>query len=175
MALALVACCAAGCSVGGAGDGGTEDLSGGGDLSMVFYKLVSGTYAVQSVTNYMNTDGCHVYGANLLTYTTTLTNDGSGNVALGPMVGTPMQPSQGSGTIDNNMGTLTRNNTATDATITNCTYTLMRTNMITLTADNTFTANYSETQSGWSSACMLAGEDAGTSCTTTWTWTFTKQ
>lgn len=153
-------------AVGAAGCGEDGGLADGGEL----YLLESGTYVASAATNVV--DGCNQNPNDpnnpLAGFEFPLTND-SGEVSLGPPAGTPPEPSQGKGFVDQNTGTLTRNNQVSTSEG-GCTYTRSVTNEITLTADNTFTSNYTRVDSDHSAGCTQQ-ED----CTTSFTFTLTKK
>ena len=166
------------------GDGGT-----GADMAMPkLFKLQSGDYAVTALT--LGNDGCMVDPNNAMNPTIgkklPLVNDGMGNIGLGNLTGTPMQASNGSSCpgspanaacatapnakpFNNNQGTLVRDNKVDDGA--GCTFNRHIENLITLTADNTFTAAYTRTDTMHSAGCTLQKTD----CTTTWNWTLVKQ
>lgn len=163
------------------GDGGTQDMA----MAKLF-KLQSGDYQVSTLT--INNDGCMVNPNDISNPTIgkvfTLTNDGSGNIGLGTLGGMPPQPSNGAscpGTplnaacatapnakpFNNNMGTLVRDNNIDD--MMGCTEHRHVENLLTLTADNTFTSAYIRTDT-MHKGCMAMAD-----CTTTWTWSFVKK
>jgi len=177
---ALAALLVAGCG----GEGTPAD--GGADMVPQLFKLQSGTYKVTDLR--MLTDGCMVNPndpANpTIGITLSLTNDGNGNIGLGNMVGTPMEPSNGASCpgmpanpacatatnplqFNNNMGTLVRDNNIDDGM--GCTEHRHIENLLTLTADNQFTSSYTRKDT------MHMGCTATMDCTTTWTWDFVKQ
>jgi hypothetical protein len=155
----------AGCGGDGDGDGGTD--------AGVTYLLESGTYIATQPTNIV--DGCNVdplnasnpvYGANT---PYPLTNN-SGAISMGNPTGTPSQPSNGSGTLVDNEVTLVRDNDVALASPSTCTFHRYVQHVITVTADNEFTSNYTRTDSNHSAGCTQTA-----TCTTTWTFTMSKQ
>lgn len=180
-------------------DGGTSQ-----DAALTLYKLQSGTYQVTSVSTVAD-NGCYatsptedVTNGGLINDTFPLTNDGEGKVSLGELSGTPEQPSQGMSCppegaswtnaacatatvavpLSDNVGTLVRDNQV-DLTDNNgdvfCTFNVHRESQITITADNTFTASYTETRSNPTNGCDTGDDAAIKACTVTWTWTLAKQ
>jgi hypothetical protein len=136
-----------------AGCGGT-DTGTSPDLAPIYYKLVSGDYTVIALRNKM--DGCMidtdpmnpVMGSKI-----TLTNDGMGNVTL---------KGYGKGVVSNNMGTLTLTGTQMGGT---CTFNYSSTVVMTLTGDNQFTGNYSESDTMHTATCTPVNTD----CMSSWT------
>jgi hypothetical protein len=150
------------------GDGGcpTNDGGGGGGMQ---WGLTSGTnnYKITSTTMVM--DGCDV-GPNEatmlpLTYT-------GGVVSLGNVMGTPPQPSLGTGTASGNKATLTSDNIVGDAAAM-CTYSRKITSQFELIGHDKFTLMVTEKESMFSTGCG-ADVPPGGMCTSTWTWTFEK-
>lgn len=78
----------------------------------------------------------------------------------------------GAGQVTQNMGTLTRDSTATDPAMATCTWSQMDTADLTVTATNTFTVSVTEVESMFLPAC--SGIPTGGTCTSTWKWTLTK-
>ena len=178
MATSLVAC-------GGSttGDGGTnEDGGANQDLAVTLFKLQSGTYTVMSIN--LGNDGCNVGTTGIVGSTQPLTNDGAGNIALGPLAGmNPQEHSNGASCpgspanpacatdaaavpFNNNQGSLVRDNDVDD--MAGCTFHRHVLNQLTLTADNTFNADYTRKDTNH------AGCAQATDCTTTWTWTLAR-
>lgn len=76
--------------------------------------------------------------------------------------------SLGAGPIRSNMGTLTRENTATDPMMATCSWHQTDTTMVVLTATNEFTASVTEVENMFVAACNPI--PTGGTCTSTWTW-----
>ena len=168
--------------------GATGDLARGGsnDMTLILFKLQSGMYKVGSLT--MVTDDCMVNPndpANpTVGHSFTLTNDGAGNIALGASVGSPPEASNGAScpgspanpacasvtnppSFTNNQGLLIRDNDIDDGH--GCTEHRHIENFLTLTADNSFTAQYKRVDTNHMGCAVKAD------CTTTWTWDFAKE
>ncbi|MEO6950766.1 MAG: hypothetical protein ABI321_03055 [Polyangia bacterium] len=166
---------------------GTDDAGTTADMTLQLYKLQSGQYTVTSLT--VGNDGCMVNPNDPLNPTIgidlTLTNDGAGNIGLGKVGGTPPEPSNGASCPGNpanpacatatmspipfsdNQGTLVRDNDIDDGN--GCTEHRHVENLLQLTADNTFTSSYTNTDS------KHVGCSIKVDCTTTYTWSFTKK
>lgn len=170
---------------GGSGILGGDD-AGTADMTLKLYKLQSGPYKVTSLN--VISDGCMVNPNDPANPTVgvdlTLTNDGAGNIGLGKVGGTPPEPSNGASCPGNpvnaacatasnplpfsdNQGTLVRDNNIDDGA--GCTEHRHVENLLQLTADNTFTASYTNTDSNH------VGCSIKVDCTTTYTWSFSKQ
>jgi hypothetical protein len=82
--------------------------------------------------------------------------------------------SLGGGAIVNNQGTLIRDGdtTMTDPSGTTCTLHQNDTTQLQMTANNQFTVSVTEIESGFSAGCPT--HPAGSTCTSTWTWTMAK-
>lgn len=187
-ALTLVGCGGASSLLG--------DLGGGNDMGGVtLYKLQSGTYAVTGESSLV--DGCMAFASasdfmTLTGVTKMLTNDGKGNIQFGPPdpngTPTPSEPMEGAScpgdpanaacstasiqpppAFDNNMGFLVSDYSLDDGQ--GCTLHRHVENVLTLTADNTFTAAYSVKDDQMSTGCTVET----TACTTSFTWNWMKQ
>jgi hypothetical protein len=163
--------------VGCGGDGTTDDLgeTPGADMTFVAFKLDSGTYKNATVT--VGTDDCMLKledpaGQFVGQFAAPLTvNHTNGMVTFGNQSTSfnPPQPSQGSGVIDNNVGTLTAQGTFMATA--NCTFNLTRTNMVTVTADNQFMSAFKDVRTS------IAGQNCQlpVDCTSTYTLTYAIQ
>ncbi|HZH03257.1 MAG TPA: hypothetical protein VEY30_05690, partial [Myxococcaceae bacterium] len=151
-----------------------EDTLDGGDGGENGFLLESGEYVASAASNVQ--DGCNQDPNNSandpqitpLAGTKLKLTNSNGEVSLGDLVGTPPQPSQGKGFVTDNSGTLTRQNQVSTEQGA-CTYTRTASNEITVTADNTFTTNYTRTDSEHSAGCTQ-----NSACTTRFTYTLTK-
>ena len=155
IALALVPL-AVGC--GGVGDDTTSVAAM--DLSMPVFKVVSGTYNVSNITA-VGTDTCN---QNLTTTnfpTIGVTNDGNGHLSLGsnnrPEFADQTLYSQGTGTFSDSYHVTTH--LETDADATGCMYHLVRDDMVTVTADNTLSVMYKQTQTLHMGTCTVVAVD----------------
>jgi|SwirhirootsSR2_FD_contig_81_2551458_length_1014_multi_5_in_0_out_0_2 hypothetical protein len=126
------------------------------DMTVTLYKIVSGKYTIQTVYDKM--DACMILtgGTALENTMWTVTNDGAGNVDVEGF---------GKGPVAFNMGTLT-GMTSTTATMNCPSYNIAYTSKMTVTADNTFTLNYTENETNRQAGCLPMV--TGTSCTSTW-------
>jgi hypothetical protein len=75
----------------------------------------------------------------------------------------------GTGLVQDNAGTLTRDGSPTDSANAACMWHQTDTSQLVLVADNEFTISVTEMQSAFAAACSPI--PAGGSCTSTWTWT----
>jgi hypothetical protein len=168
------------------------------DMTVQLFKLQSGTYNVTGLINITDGCGVNPNDAANPTIgkSFTLTNDGNGNIGLGSVCTAPLAPGSGNATCDsaqpsngvsclsasmpavcatasnplpfnNNMGTLVRDNNIDDGA--GCSEHRHVENLLQLTADNTFTASYTRSDT------KHMGCSATADCTTTWTWNFVKQ
>ena len=179
----------------GGGDGGSGGVDGGSgdgglgatDMAVKLFKLQSGDYKITAVR--VGNDGCMVDPNNAMNpsvgRTLPLVNDGMGNIGLGAVTGTPPQPSNGASCpgspanaacatapnakpFNNNVGTLVRDNTVDDGA--GCVFHRHVENLVTVTADNQFTAAYTRSDTQHGGGCMTNAD-----CTTTWSWDLSKQ
>ncbi|MFI5288620.1 MAG: hypothetical protein ACHQ17_03180 [Polyangia bacterium] len=188
----LSALAIAGCG----GDNSLFDLGTGGDAAAPLYKLHSGTYGVTAESSLV--DGCMAFDAttapfsSLTGITKVLANDGAGNISLGGPdangTPTPAEPQEGASCpgspanaacatatiqpppqFDNNMGFLVSDYSLDDGQ--GCTIHRHVENVLTLTADDTFTAAYSVKDDQMTSGCTVETS----ACTTSFTWNWKKQ
>lgn len=90
-------------------------------------------------------------------------NDNTGVLTLGT------QGSLGGGVITYNQGTLVRvKGAVSDPSVPGCSWNQQDTALVTVTAENQFTASVTEKQDTIAAACGLGVA----SCTSTWSWTF---
>jgi hypothetical protein len=79
--------------------------------------------------------------------------------------------SLGGGPIASNKGTLSRDNNPAAMDMPTCTWHQTDTTMITVTAENMFTASVVEKEEMFATACAAANVPTGGMCTSSWTWT----
>jgi hypothetical protein len=139
---------------GNTGLGGTSGLGGAGGAPATLYGLTEGSYCFDVTAVTVGVDGCDtgvgdadpqigLLGATLpVTYTSA-----NATVSLGTM-GT-----LGTGTINQNKGTLNRSNVTAADQMPTCTWTQTDKTMFQLVGTNSFTAAVTETQSGFAAAC----------------------
>lgn len=150
----------------GCGSNDSDTDAGTGDAGVTLYPMSDGTYCYKITGVSAVTDGCTLGVASLVgsdlpgTYvssTAAFTLGTSGSL--------------GGGYISYNTATLSRTNTPSDTSNPSCTWSQTDTTLLTLTAQNAFTASVTETESGFATACGTTIPTGG-SCTSTWTWTF---
>jgi len=165
------------CADGGICDTGTGGAGGGGGGGPTLYALTPGTYCFDVLSVAAVTDGCDIgvagyYSMPGAPFALPVTYDMSAHTVS---VGT--NGSLGIGLVDQNVGTLMRDNMPTlPAPDQACTWRQMDTSSLQLTADNKFTLSVAETQSAFAGTTTCAAAampvPAAGSCTSTWTWTF---
>lgn len=175
---------AAGCSSNSScADGGVCDTGGiggnpgvGGMAGPTLYALTPGTFCFDVLSVAAVTDGCDIgvasaYAMPGAPFALPVAYDMTAHTVE---VGT--DGSLGIGTVNQNAGTLMRDNMPTLAAPNQaCTWHQTDTSAFQLIADNKFTLSVSETQSAFAgtatcAAAQMAVPPAG-SCTSTWTWT----
>jgi hypothetical protein len=178
--LALPFVCAALVAVGGCGGGGDTTSMSGPDLAMApVFKVQSGTYAVSSLTKVSDSCMQNLTDPNNPFTMITVTNDGMGNLSLGDVHTpsgnypqyNPQAYSQGTGKFLDLYHATTTMMTMVTADSGGCTYSLSRTNTVTVVADNTLNISYMQTQTNHTSVCSPVTVD----CTSSYTYTATKQ
>ena len=158
--LALVGVLAgAGCSSSGL----DMDGSTGGD-GPTLYGITTGDscFDVTSVSNV--TDGCMLSVGSVVGMALPVNYVMSTAILT---VGT--DGSLGGGQIAFNMGTLLRDNTATDSSNAQCMWHQTDTSSVTVTATNEFDISVTEVENMFTAGCGTTAP-AGGSCTSTWTW-----
>jgi len=137
----------AGC--GGGDDTGTTDV----DMAMAVFKVVSGPYAVSSVTKV--SDGCQL-GLESGFTSIQVTNNGQGHLSLGTQCMSsgalpncnPAVFSNGEGDFTDSFHVTTTATTVVSADApAGCTYTRTRTNVVTVTANNSLHVEFTEDES----------------------------
>jgi hypothetical protein len=150
------------CTTDGAADGG-----GGGGGSNLF-GITEGTYCFKiTAIDPGAVDDCDIKVAMQVGQYLPVTYMRSPSAKL--TVGT--DGSLGGGSIASNTGTLTRDNMPAADTMPTCTWHQTDTTMITLTAENTFTAAVVEKEEMFAPACSADNVPPGGMCTSSWTWT----
>jgi hypothetical protein len=152
---------ALGCSSTSNGDDGSVD-------GPALFQLSPGDscFDIVSVEPGSN-DGCMIGVADLVNAGILINyNASTGVVTAGTSGGL------GSGAIAFNQGTLTRDSTATDPTMTTCNWHQTDTGDVTITADNEFDLSVTEVEDTFVTACSM--KPAGGTCTSTWTWHMAK-
>jgi hypothetical protein len=164
----LVPFAAIGC--GGTGDDTTSVAAA--DLAMPIFKVVSGTYNVSGLTA-VGTDTC-MQNLDSTNFTTIgVTNDGNGHLSLGSnnsaTLSDPTLYSNGTGTFTDSYHVTTHLDDA-GANSAGCMYHLVRTNVVTVTADNTLSVMYTQSQTNHMGTCTVVATD----CTDSYNYTATK-
>jgi hypothetical protein len=162
------------------GDGGVCTPSGdGGAGGSTLFPLSRGKtdFKITAVSNV--NDGC-MLGVDMLTEINKdpipVTNDVVGTVStvsVGNTQGSPVQASLGTGTVSNNVGTLTRDNTVQDKANAACDFRRKVTSNLQLIGQDKFTLTVKQEESMYKAACT--GVPTGGTCTSTWTWTLEKR
>jgi hypothetical protein len=153
-------------------DGGTgcvSDAAAGTDGPMQ-WGLTPGTNQYKVTAISMSTDGCMIMPGAVVGMTLPLTYEG-GKVSIGTTMGTPPQPSLGSGMASGNKATLTNDNIVGDM---GCTYSRKVTSQFELFGHDKFTLAATENEAMFSAGCGTDVPPGGV-CTSTWTWTLEKQ
>ncbi|MEA2696627.1 MAG: hypothetical protein QOI66_898 [Myxococcales bacterium] len=162
------------CSDGGtcttdtaAGTGGSGGGGGGSGGASGLFGITEGTYCFKiTAIDSGAVDGCDIQVAlqvgqylpvKYLMSTAMLTVGTDGSLGGGP--------------IANNKGTLTRDNTPAAADMPTCTWHQTDTTMVTVTAENMFTAAVVEKEETFAAACSADHVPPGGMCTSSWTWT----
>ena len=166
-------------------DGGDDAGAGGNtatDTGKTTYYLTTGDYVITGVNDLA--DGCKIgvdqpYDSTtqegFIGATLPLTVDNtSGDVTWGNTQGNPPVPSLGQGNIQANQGTLSMMTMITADAPSMCTLNRMVTADINVIGDYRFTAKITRTDS-MRMMCDTADLMLGATCTSTWTWTVTKQ
>ena len=156
---------------GGTGRGGTSGGAGAGGAAGgaagTVYGISAGSYCFDIKEATPITDGCSLFTnasglpVNYVGMILPVTYVTTGQLTVGKM------GSLGTGLIDNNHGTLLRENDPIDADVPACMWHQTDQSVITVTAENAFTANVTETESAFTAAC---GQPAASNpCTSTFT------
>ncbi len=140
------------------------------DMAMAIFKVQSGSYSVSNLVA-VGTDTC-MQNLDSTNFTTLgVTNDGHGTLSLGSNnVSYLMDPtlySQGTGMFSDSYHVTTSLNAPANAT--GCMYQLMRTDMVTVTADNTLDVKYMQSQTMHMGTCTVVTTD----CTSAYNFTLT--
>lgn len=162
----------------GCGGGDTTTTAPPADMAMKIFKVVSGAYNVSNIMKI--SDGCMMGLEKAGVFTMIqVTNDGSGNLSLGgmcPATGGP--PTCNPPGYLNGTGTFTDSYHATTMVTTMvtadsagaCTYNRTRTNMVTVTADNTLQIDFTNAASNIAAGCQVPPPNPS-SCTSHYTYT----
>ena len=148
---------AVGCGGVGADDTTTPT---GADMSMVVFKVVSGTYTVSNLTS-AGTDTC-MQNLDSTNFTMLgVVNDGMGHLSLGSnnvsYLSDPALYSQGTGMFTDSYHVTTHLDAMANAT--GCMFHLVRDDMVTVTADNTLSVMYKQTQTNHTGTCTVVTTD----------------
>lgn len=165
---------ALGCSSTGSGDdggglggaGGSETDSGADGPTLFALSAGDSCFDVVSIEPGSN-DGCMIGVADLVGAGILFNYDASTGVLTAGTNG-----ALGAGAIAFNQGTLTRDSTATDPSMTTCSWHQTDTGDVTVTATNEFDISITETENMFATACSM--KPTGGTCTSTWTWHMAK-
>lgn len=168
--LALVALWLAPLAAIGCGGGDDTIFTPTPDMAMQIFKVQSGTYNVSMLTKV--SDSC-MQNLDSTNFTTLgVVNDGMGHLSLGSnnvsYLSDATLYSQGSGMFTDSYHATTHLDAQADAT--GCMYHLVRDNTVTVTADNTLTVQYMQTQTNHMGTCTVVTTD----CTSAYNFTLTK-
>jgi hypothetical protein len=143
---------------------GSSDTTEGTPDAGAAYGISPGAYCYKITGVSAVNDGCGLEVAGLVGSALPGTYDATtGTFTLGT------QGALGGGVITYNQGTLVRvKGTMNDPAVAGCSWSQDDTTLLTMTAQNQFTASVTENQDTITATCGLAV----TSCTSTWTWTF---
>ena len=146
----------------GCGSSESTDTQDGGDVTL--YKISPGAYCYKITGVSAVNDGCELGVAGLVGQALPGNYDAAtGTFTLGT------EGSLGGGVIQYNQGTLVRQKgTVTDSVDPTCSWSQQDTTLVTMSADNQFSAAVTEVQDTIAAACGAAAA----TCTSTWTWTF---
>lgn len=138
---------AGGTGHGGSGAGGAG--AAGGASGTTLYGVTPGTYCFDITAATPTADGCGIFvGVNYVGMRIPVTYvAATGQITVGTM------GALGTGIIDQNVGTLLRENNPADPTMPTCTWHQTDTTALTVTAENMFTANVTETESAFAAVC----------------------
>ena len=142
----MLACALLPLAIGCGGLGDTTTVTTA-DMSMQVFKVVSGAYAVSNLVS-AGTDTCmqNLTSSNFTSLG--VVNDGNGHVSLGSnnssYLPDPALYTQGTGTFSDSYHVTTHLDASANAT--GCMYHLVRDDVVTVTADNTLSVMYTQTQ-----------------------------
>ena len=158
--LAMLCCALVPLAIGCGGTGDDTTTVASADLSMPVFKVVSGTYAVSMLTS-AGTDTC-MQNLDSTNFTTLgVVNDGNGHLSLGSnnssYLPDPALYTQGTGTFTDSYHVTTH--LEADANAAGCMYHLVRDDMVTVTADNTLSVMYKQTQTAHAGTCTVVAVD----------------
>lgn len=165
-----VGVCLTSCTAGGSCPSGFDCDTASGECRRPTegFQLTSGQYRSSAASNI--NDGCNVNpndSTNPIEGTQLPLENNNGTISFGSLGGNPQQPSNGTGTLQGNSATLNRDNEVT--TTDGCTFNRRVENVITLTADDRFTTQYTRTDSNHVGTCTRT-----TSCTSSYTLSYTR-
>lgn len=133
---------------GSSGQGGTSGTGGAGGAGITFYNLSDGTYCYDIVAATPGTDGCALVIPSYVGMQIPVTYaSATGMVTVGTM------GALGAGPIDQNKGTLKRENSPVDPMMPSCSWHQTDDTMFELIANFKFTASVIETESMFAAAC----------------------
>jgi hypothetical protein len=133
-------------------------------------RLSAGSWSYRIVAITATMDGCALSPGSLVGAILPVTYvQDTRSLAVGRLSGTPSQPALGQGTLVGVMGTLVRENEATDGS--SCRWHQENDAVVTVIGPDRFTMAAREVESMFS-GCLST--PAGGSCTSTWTWTLEK-
>ena len=167
-------CGDAGCPDGSASAGDTAAPATDGPMLWGLSRDKN-NFTVTAIANV--NDGCMLNVAGLVGKTLPVTYDATTMmVSIGDPQGSPVMPSLGSGKVDANMATLTRENDSGTAGAA-CTWHQKDVSMLKLVFHDKFTLDVTEDETMFAAVCtgMTPPPPTGGKCTSTWQWTFEKK
>jgi hypothetical protein len=168
--LAMLCCAVVPLAIGCGGVGDDTTTVATADLSMPVFKVVSGAYTPSNITK-VGTDACMLALDTAGNFPTIqVTNDGNGHLSLGtnnrPEYSDPAVYSNGTGTFSDSYHVTT--SMAVDVNATGCMYHLVRSNVVTVTANNTLSIQFMNAETNFSGTCAAG---VSTDCTSAFNYT----
>ncbi len=165
LALAFAPLLAVGCG----GDDTTSVTTGGEDMSMQVFRVQGGSYSVSMLTKVSDACMKNLDDPNNPFTALAVTNDGHGTLSLGSTnvsyLSDPTLYSQGTGMFTDSYHVTTKLDA--QANFSGCMTHLVRTNVVTVSADNTLQVQFTESQTMHAGTCTVVATD----CTSQWNYT----
>jgi hypothetical protein len=166
--IALICCALVPLAIGCGGVGDDTTTVAAADLSMPVFKVVSGSYNVSMLTS-AGTDTC-MQNLDSTNFTSLgVVNDGNGHLSLVSNNSSYLPDAslytQGTGMFTDSYHVTTH--LEADANSAGCMYHLVRNDVVTVTADNTLSVQYMQTQTAHMGTCTVVATD----CTSAYNFT----
>jgi hypothetical protein len=150
------------------GCGGDTSVTPPSDMAMQIFRIQSGSYSVSNLAA-QGTDSCMQNLTSTNFTTLGVTNDGQGHLSLGSnnssYLSDPTLYTQGTGTFTDSYHVTTM--LTDNANSAGCMYHLVRSDTVTVTADNTLNVQYTQTQTAHTGTCTVVAVD----CTSAYNFT----